>query len=240
MLTKNFYYRLRYQISKKATIQILYQFIIDRLKHPFIYKIKKQKKENHKNYLTSKKTTTDYFSLNAYYWDLIINNNFKKFSYLEIGSWEGNSAMFVLKNFNTKNVTCVDIWDLHDDKIKDDQLKRFNNFQSNLIEFKERFSFYKNTSDKFFINNKDKYDVIYIDGWHEAPQVYKDINNCWNCLNENGIIICDDYFYGNIKNNEDNNLPANSINKFISENKHKLKIVNVNNTQIFFKKLPIK
>ena len=34
--------------------------------------------------------------------------------------------------------------------------------------------------------------------WHEAPQVYKDINNSWNFLNINGIIICDDYFYWQI------------------------------------------
>tara|TARA_B110000003_G_scaffold144517_1_gene145591 strand:- start:138 stop:860 length:723 start_codon:yes stop_codon:yes gene_type:complete len=240
MFTKNIYYRLKYQFTKKAITQILYQYVLDRLKHPFISKIKKQKKEAHKDYLISKKTTTDYFSLNAYYWDLIINKNFKKFSYLEIGSWEGNSAMFVLKNFNTKSVTCVDSWDLNDDTHKDKQLENFKNFQSNLVEFKDRFLFYKNTSDEFFLNNKEKYDVIYIDGWHEAPQVYEDINNSWNCLNENGIIICDDYFYGDIINNKDSNLPANSINKFILENKNKLKIINVNNTQIFFKKLPIK
>ena len=83
----------------------------------------------------------------------IINKNFKKFSYLEIGSWEGNSAMFVLKNFNTKSVTCVDSWDLNDDTHKDKQLENFKNFQSNLVEFKDRFLFYKNTSDEFFLNS---------------------------------------------------------------------------------------
>ena len=75
MFTKNIYYRLKYQFSKKAITQILFLYVLDRLKHPFISKIKKQKKEGHKNYLISKKTTTDYFSLNAYYWDLIINKN---------------------------------------------------------------------------------------------------------------------------------------------------------------------
>ena len=49
-----------------------------------------------------------------------------------------------------------------------------------------------------------------------------------------------DMAYGDIINNKDSNLPANSINKFILENKQKLKIINVNNTQIFFKKLLIK
>ena len=40
-----------------------------------------------------------------------------------------------------------------------------------------------------------------------------------------------------LKNNLVNNLPANAINKFIFENKNKLKVICVNNTQIFFKKM---
>ena len=130
MLSKNFYYRLKYQISKKATFEVLYNFVLDRLKHPFNYKIKKQKRDEHKNYLTAKHCTKDYFSLNAYYWHSIINKTFKRFSYLEIGSWDGNSAMFILKNFNTKNVTCVDSWDLYNDSSKSEQIKRFDNFPS--------------------------------------------------------------------------------------------------------------
>ena len=237
MFSKNFYYRLKYQISKKATFEVLYNFILDRLKHPFNYKIKKQKRDEHKNYLAAKNCTKDYFSLNAYYWHSIINKTFNRFSYLEIGSWEGNSAMFILKNFNTKNVTCVDIWDLYNDSSKSEQIKRFDNFQSNLKEFNERFSFHKSTSDEFFKNNEKKYDVIYIDGWHEAPQVYRDICNSWYCLNEGGLVVCDDFFYGDIINNKNNNLPADSINRFILENQNKLKILNVNNTQIFIKKI---
>ena len=106
-------------------------------------------------------------------------------------------------------------------------------------EFKGRFSFFKNTSDEFFMQNKEKFDLIYIDGWHEAPQVYKDINNSWDSLNINGIIICDDYFYGNInvRNNLINKLPALAINKFILEKRDELKIICVNNSQIFFKKI---
>ena len=145
--------------------------------------------------------------------------------------------MYILKNFRTKNVICVDIWDRYNDEYKEHNLKNFENFKSNLSEFKERFSYFKNTSNEFFIKNVEKFDIIYIDGWHEAPQVYKDINNSWDCLNINGIIICDDYFYGDITANHDSNLPANAINKFILNKKDKLKIINVNNTQIFLKKL---
>ena len=126
---------------------------------------------------------------------------------------------------------------MYEDKYKEEQLKRFLNFKSNLDQFNKRFSFFKSTSDKYFDNNDEKFDLIYIDGWHEAPQVYKDICNSWNFLNINGIIICDDYFYGDIKSNQDKNLPAYAINKFILQNKTKIKIICVNNNQIFLKKI---
>lgn len=48
------------------------------------------------------------------------------------------------------------------------------------------------TSDDFFKNNTDKFDVIFIDGLHHADQVYKDILNSLKILNEGGFIICHD------------------------------------------------
>lgn len=48
------------------------------------------------------------------------------------------------------------------------------------------------TSDEFFNENKEKFDVIFIDGLHHADQVYRDINNSLEVLNDNGYIICHD------------------------------------------------
>ena len=205
--------------------------------HPLVSKKKRKFTKKHKIDLNNKKTTTDYFSINAYYWSTILNKNLNNFSYLEIGSWEGNSALYILKNFMTKKVVCVDIWDLYDDNYKEEHLKRFENFKYNLKEFEKKFSFFKNTSDKFFEINREKFDLIYIDGSHEAQQVYKDISNSWACLNHNGIIVCDDYFYGNIYSNTNQDVPALSINRFLRENKDMIQIICVNNTQIFLKKI---
>ena len=51
---------------------------------------------------------------------------------------------------------------------------------------------YKLTSDEFFNQNKETYDVIFIDGLHEADQVERDINNSLKSLSDNGFIICHD------------------------------------------------
>ena len=48
------------------------------------------------------------------------------------------------------------------------------------------------TSDDFFAQNKETFDIIFIDGLHVYEQVYRDINNALAVLNPNGYIICHD------------------------------------------------
>ena len=51
---------------------------------------------------------------------------------------------------------------------------------------------FRGTSDKFFNQNKKKFDCVFIDGLHEYDQVNKDILNSLDNLNENGIILIHD------------------------------------------------
>lgn len=48
------------------------------------------------------------------------------------------------------------------------------------------------TSDDFFAENKEKFDVIFIDGLHHADTVYRDIMNSLDCLSEGGVILMHD------------------------------------------------
>ena len=48
------------------------------------------------------------------------------------------------------------------------------------------------TSDNFFKLNLQKFDLIFIDGLHQANQVEKDIQNSIQFLSENGTIILHD------------------------------------------------
>ncbi len=50
----------------------------------------------------------------------------------------------------------------------------------------------KTTSDAFFRSNKDRFDVIYIDGLHTYEQVHKDVANAMRCLNPGGWVILHD------------------------------------------------
>lgn len=50
----------------------------------------------------------------------------------------------------------------------------------------------KMTSDDFFSQNKEKFDIIFIDGLHEYNQVYNDIQHSLKYLNNNGTIVLHD------------------------------------------------
>lgn len=50
----------------------------------------------------------------------------------------------------------------------------------------------RTTSDEFFKNNKEKFDIIFIDGLHHSDQVYRDIDNALKCMTDNGVIVVHD------------------------------------------------
>lgn len=101
---------------------------------------------------------------------LIKKNKLK--SYLEIGVGYG---------YNFRKVKC---------KIKegcDPYISKNDGYNYELIK-------YNMPSDEMFKQMKDdiKYDIIFIDGLHEATQVLKDINNSLRHLNDRGYILIHD------------------------------------------------
>ncbi len=51
---------------------------------------------------------------------------------------------------------------------------------------------YHMTSDDFFKKNTNLYNLIFIDGLHEAEQVFRDIGNALNSLEDDGVVIIHD------------------------------------------------
>ncbi len=94
-------------------------------------------------------------------------------SYLEIGL--GNSITVMYESFN--RVVCKN-------KIGIDPSKLYSDLN--------RSDTYNCTSDVFFKNNKQRFDIVFIDGLHEYTQVKKDFNNALECLSKNGIIVMHD------------------------------------------------
>lgn len=51
------------------------------------------------------------------------------------------------------------------------------------------------SSDQYFLqHSEDRHDLVFIDGFHEAQQVMRDIRNSLQCLSQNGVIMAHDTF----------------------------------------------
>ena len=123
-----------------------------------------------------------------------------------------------MQTFRNSKITCVDTWSGSDEHLKQNFDIIEANFDTNtrLYQNDNRLKKIKNTSDDFFSNNFQSFDLIFVDGDHSSEQVKKDINNSWKILNNGGYLILDDYlwwYYKDLTNN-----PAFIINNFISEN----------------------
>ncbi len=177
----------------------------------------------------------DWFSSYIPIWKKILNK-IQNINYLEIGSFEGRSTLFIGELKNTKSIMAVDTWKGSDEHggSKISFTKVFKNFKKNISCIKNiKINYTQDTSDNFFKKNKNKYNLIYIDGLHEYSQVKRDFVNSFNCLDVNGIIICDDFawfYYENIYKN-----PMKAILECYDKYKKNLSIEFLDE-QIIFKK----
>lgn len=114
---------------------------------------------------------------------------------LEIGTYDGFNAFLLSTLFPNSNIDTIDLPD------NDKDFVNFYNRKNILSEFvKDRnYILSKNKNINFYslnslnlLNNKKKYDLIWIDGAHGYPIVCIDIINSLHMISENGLILCDD------------------------------------------------
>lgn len=226
--------KIFFLIKSKTNSAIILKFITCKFLRIFNKSKVKKEKKYYKSLLKNLVISSDFFSTNVYYFFKHIES-YKKFNYLEIGSYEGCSAIYIANRFKESKIFCVDIWE----RVKEEYNENidFNDIEKN---FNLNSKNYPNVikikkySDQFFLENDQFFDVIYVDGHHLAKQVYKDAVNSWKVLNSEGLIIFDDYIWNNYNDVTKN--PCYAINKFIKERQDNLDIIEVTNSQIFIKK----
>lgn len=123
-------------------------------------------------------------------------------SFLEIGSFEGRSAVWLLKHVlthETAHIVCIDPFHgsiENQNKPGLDLSKIEANFDHNI---KETESAHKVTKIKKYSHEayvdvySSRFDFIYIDGSHTAPDVLSDAVMYFHLLKVGGIMIFDDY-----------------------------------------------
>ena len=191
-----------------------------------------------------KRYTVDWFSNNEERW----LKYFKKLKdvpikALEIGSFEGRSAVWMLENILThpdSYLTCID-----DFSLKQHGRRRFyatsikKHFIENTKDFTGKLSLIEQSS-RDVLKRIDillqRFDFIYIDGNRHAKNVLEDAILCFPLLNENGYIVFDDYT--NSKEH-DYTCPKKGIDAFLDMYNDELKVIHTS-WQVIAKKVKAK
>lgn len=123
-------------------------------------------------------------------WQRWISKDIKRA--LEIGSFEGMSAIWLLDYVPGLKVTCVDTFCPGFDDVTGEYEQRFDR---NVEEYGNRVTKIKGRSQDVLktFSKRSKFDLIYIDGHHSYEAVKEDIALTWPLLKKGGMLIFDDY-----------------------------------------------
>ncbi|RTL77241.1 MAG: class I SAM-dependent methyltransferase [Bradyrhizobiaceae bacterium] len=156
----------------------------------------------YEEWFTDKTFTSDWTSHNFPVWiSALVGFRDKSARILEIGSYEGRSAVFFLNYLPRSTIVCVDVFSVYEfAKAWPDivaQLPRIERrFDRNVREFGSRVKKIKANSTDLLKQLRFRFrsfDIIYIDGDHRAKAAHDDCMLSWPLLSEGGVMIIDDY-----------------------------------------------
>jgi predicted O-methyltransferase YrrM len=128
-------------------------------------------------------------------------------SFLEIGSFEGRSSVWIIENMmqDADWLDCIDTWQGGEEHGEEDMGTVEDRFDHNIAvatgKYPERaFTKHKGHSAielaRQVYEGNIRADFIYIDGSHKAPDVLTDACMAWPLLKPKGIMVFDDYMWG--------------------------------------------
>jgi predicted O-methyltransferase YrrM len=182
--------------------------------------------------------TVDWFSYNIPIWTHYLNELKDKpnLHFLEIGSYQGRSTVWLLENIltnDTSTITCIDTFE-HSLHFQNDIKNLFDIFFHNISKFKNKVNIIKNNSQDALKKINEQYDFIYINGDHKASSVIENAILSFSLLKKGGIMIFDDYLLFEMKKYIDN--PKIAIDAFLEIYADKINIL-YKNHQVIIEKL---
>lgn len=125
--------------------------------------------------------------------------------FLEIGSFEGRSTVWTVENMmrDGDTITCIDTWEGGEEHAAIDMGTVEERFIHNMkiLQAKKAFSISTRPGKSVdelatAIADDESYHFIYIDGSHVAKDVMTDACMAWPLLKKGGILVFDDYLWG--------------------------------------------
>lgn len=237
------FWKVRYLLQTGAPLWCIWNYIRNRLRHNFVTKPFSRRWQQHKDRAaafaaTSKATLHldhDWFSMHIPLWleafETLHIRSRTPLECLEIGSWQGLSAAFILGELPAARLTCVDTWqgaDEHRDSTATtaeilSAVER--TFDANLAPHRDRLTKFRSTSLAFFSGHvrPEAFDLIYVDGSHHVDDVLIDALMAFEMLRVGGMMVFDDYFWRYYADAMAN--PAAAINAFLRLKAEQLRIV---------------
>ena len=149
--------------------------------------------------------TKDWFGWAPKVWEQLIPHLPERKDFLEIGSFEGRSAVWTIENLmeDGGEIVCIDTWEGGAEHTPEDMAGTEERFHQNITLVRKKFPnrvvvSFKSTSVEALgasIAHKKQFDFIYIDGSHLAKDVLTDACMSWPMLKKNGFMVFDDYMW---------------------------------------------
>lgn len=182
--------------------------------------------------------TQDWFSWAPQVWVHLVDQLSERAEALEVGSFEGRSAAWIVENLLVDGgcLDCIDTWEGGEEH-KDSELSGAEErFDHNVGVLKERFPLravnkFKDRSltalGKLLVrhNAKGHYNFIYVDGSHIAGDVLADACMAWPLLKGGGVMVFDDYLWGEPR--DALHRPKLAVDAFVNANAERLDILHV-------------
>lgn len=152
--------------------------------------------------------SADWFSGHIPKWDVLIAKVTPR-RILEIGSYEGRSACYLIESQLPKHdleIHCVDTWEGGIEHDHDAMGTVEANFDRNVeiarVKAANRLTLHKHKSSSIDALSRlvaqgftSAFDLIYVDGSHQAPDVLADAVLSFRLLRVGGLLIFDDYHW---------------------------------------------
>lgn len=127
-------------------------------------------------------------------------------TFLEIGSFEGRSSVWIMENMMSdgEHLVCIDTWEGGEEHGEENMSEVEERFRHNMQIAKDKSPMRNFQTIKDFsysalaslVGSPFDFDFIYIDGSHKAPDVLTDACMAWPLLKKGGLMVFDDYMWG--------------------------------------------
>jgi predicted O-methyltransferase YrrM len=182
----------------------------------------------------------DWFSGNIPVWDQLVPR-FNPKRFLEIGSYEGRSTCYLIETFGAKgpvDVHCIDTWQggvEHDRTAMSEVERRFDHnvalarqkAMHPVSVAKHKKPSHLALAELLAAGQALSFDVVYVDGSHQAPDVLADAVLSFHLLRKGGLMIFDDYLWTMepLGQQDAFNMPKPAIDAFMNIFQRKMLVV---------------